>query len=149
MSRRPSGVGLSGAPLSLRWFVPFHFETTAPFSRRRPSVPFHKPPSPSNPLRAAAPWLSPSLLRCSATPEALSGSWFRFGELTMASFHSAIARPPPLHQAPNRASSVAPHLVYPYQPHKPKLSASAAPLRSTAFYPPHTTSLWSPVFPPC
>jgi hypothetical protein len=51
----------------------------------------------------------------------------------MASFHSAIARPPPLHQAQVKASSMAPHLVKPRPPHKPKLAASAAPVAPRRF----------------
>ena len=70
------------------------------------------------------------------------------GSATSASFRNAPWKPSSLHQAQDRASFAAPHLVYPNQPHKPKLVASATALRSTAFSQPHTTSLRSPVFPP-
>ena len=131
-SRRPSGSGFPG----LRYRSGGLFHSTS--GRRllpssRPFVPFHKPPSPSNPLRAAAPWLAAHPFWCSAIPEALAWSWLRFGELTMASFHFASARPPPLHQTQAKASSMAPHLVNPRPPHKPNLAASAAPVAPRRF----------------
>ena len=59
---------------------------------------FSKAPSPSNPLRATAPWQCPTLCRCSATLEAASWSWLRFGGFHFASLHEdrlCYARPKP------------------------------------------------------
>ena len=64
----PPAVGLSGAPL--RFGAPLHFA-----------------PSPSNPLRAAAPQLVALPLGCSAIPEASPWGWLRFDGFHFASLH--------------------------------------------------------------